>query len=96
MSSRESVDPITEENWQTAITPRCHAGMWMGAYLDRDEDGFFGVWGKPGTWGFTVRCESLAAALAWVNRDPQPFSTIEFVLPDIQTDEEPSAESRST
>ena len=78
---RENVDRITEGNWQTAITSRCQAGMWMGAYIGRDAEGFFGVWGKPGTWGYSVRCDSLNEALAWVNRDPQPFAVVEIALP---------------
>ena len=82
MSKREHVDRITKENWRTASTPRCHAGMWMGAYIHEDEEGLLGVWGKPGTWGFTVRCNSLEDALAWVNREPQPFAVLEVALPD--------------
>jgi hypothetical protein len=39
MTGRVNVDRITKENWETAWTPRCHAGMWMGAHVERDEDG---------------------------------------------------------
>lgn len=82
MANRERVDRVTEENWQAATKVRRHAGIWSCAYVDRDEDGFFGVWGSPGQFGFTVRCASLEEALAWVTCEPQPFITIEVVLPD--------------
>src|SRR5262245_11413743 len=78
MTGPVNVDRITKENWETAWTARCHAGIWMGARVDRDENGFFGVCGKPGTFGFIVRCDSLEDALAWVNQEPAPFAIVEI------------------
>ena len=54
--------------------------LLAGAYVRRDKDGFVGVWGAPRRFGFTIRLQSLEEALAWVNREPQPFATTKIAV----------------
>jgi hypothetical protein len=75
MSDRISVQRITSENWQTTDNRVAGPGLLMGAYVDHDDDGFLGVWGKPGTWGYSVRCDSLEEILAWAKRERQPVAS---------------------
>jgi hypothetical protein len=76
--ARRYVDILTSDNWRTSRRARSHAGMVMGCYIEQEGDRFIGVWGIPGTLGFTVRCATLSEALAWANRSPQPFVTLEI------------------